>query len=86
MASFEEFESEDKREKARRQVQGIIGFFKIRSFSELVDKIVYILAAIVAAGVIMLIGAMMGWVALGGLLATAILIWVLQLGWLWIVR
>lgn len=87
MAYFEETEgTEDKREKAKRQLQAIIGFFKIRSFSELVDKLVYFFAALVGLGLIILIGAMISWLALAGLIAVAMLIWTIQLAWLWIVK
>ena len=87
MAYYEETEgTEDKREKAKRQLQAIIGFWKVTSFAELVDRLVYFAAALVGLGLIILIGAMISWLALLGLIATALVIWTIQLAWLWIVK
>jgi hypothetical protein len=63
-----------------------VDFFKIRSFSELFEKIIYILGALISVGFIIVLGAMIGWFILIGLVAVAVVLTVLKLFWLWYVR
>ena len=79
-------DSVDGRDKAIAQLQGIVGLVKVRSWAEFMDRLVYILAALVGVGLVLLISAMIGWLPLLGLLVVAIIIWLIQLGWLFIVR
>lgn len=76
----------DGREKAIAQLRGIVGVVKVTSWAELMDKLVYILAAVVGLGLVLLISAMIGWLPLLGLIVVAVIIWLIQLGWLFLVR
>ena len=76
----------DGREKAIAQLRSIVGVVKISSWAELMDRLVYILAAVVGLGLVLLISAMIGWLPLLGLIVVAIIIWLIQLGWLFLVR
>ena len=73
-------------DKVKEQLSTIIGFFKITSFSEAIDKIVYILGALIGLGLVVMIGAMIGWGVLVGLLLVALALWALQLAWLFYFR
>ena len=73
-------------DKAKQQLNAMIGFFKIRSWGEALDKIVYILGALIGLGLVVMIGAMIGWGVLVGLLLVAIALWGLQLAWLFYFR
>ena len=64
----------------------IVDFCKIRSFSELIEKIVYILGALVSIGFLILLAAMLGWTILIALLTIALALSILKLFWLWWVR
>lgn len=73
-------------EKVKEQLNAIIKFFKIKSFSEALDKIVYILGALIGVGLVVMIGAMIGWGVLVGLLLVALALWAMQLAWLFYFR
>ena len=73
-------------DKAKQQLNAIIGFFKITSFSEAIDKIVYILGALVSIGFLIVLAAMLGWTILIALLTIALALSILKLFWLWWVR
>ena len=73
-------------DKAKQQLKAIIGFFKITSFSEAIDKIVYILGALIGLGLVVMIGAMIGWGVLVGLLVVALALLALQFAWLFYFR
>ena len=64
----------------------VVDFFKIRSFSELIEKIVYILGTLISIGFIIVLGAMIGWMLLIALLAIALALSILKLFRLWWVR
>lgn len=64
----------------------IVDFCKIRSFSELIEKIVYILGALVSIGFLIVLAAMLGWTILIALLTIALALSILKLFWLWWVR
>ena len=75
-----------RRNKTRHLLRLIVDFFKIRSFSELIEKIVYILGALVSVGFIIVLGTMLGWMIFIALVVIAIALSVLKLFWLWYVR
>ena len=64
----------------------IVDFCKIRSFSELIEKIVYILGALVSIGFLIVLAAMLGWTILIALLTISLALSILKLFWLWWVR
>ena len=64
----------------------IVDFCKIRSFSELIEKIVCILGALVSIGFLIVLAAMLGWTILIALLTIALALSILKLFWLWWVR
>ena len=64
----------------------VIKFFTIRSFSELIEKVVYILGLLISIGFLIVLGAMIGWTILIGLLTISLALSILKLFWLWWVR
>ena len=89
---YKKFEGEQeenlfpRRNRTRHLLRLIVDFFKIRSFSELIEKIVYILGALVSVGFIIALGAMLGWTIFIVLIVIALALSVLKLFWLWWVR
>ena len=64
----------------------VIKFFTIRSFSELIEKVVYILGLLISIGFLIVLGAMIGWTILIALLTISLALSILKLFWLWWVR
>ncbi len=64
----------------------VVDFFKIRSFSELIEKIVYILGTLISIGFIIVLGTMLGWMIFIALITIALALSILKLFWLWWVR
>jgi len=75
-----------RRNKTRHLLRLIVDFFKIRSFPELIEKIVYILGTLISVGFIIVLGTMLGWTILIALLVITLVLSVLKLSWLWYVR
>ena len=64
----------------------VIKFFTIRSFSELIEKVVYILGLLISIGFLIVLGAMIGWTILIALLTISLALSILKLFRLWWVR
>ena len=75
-----------RRNKTRHLLRLIVDFFKIQSFSELIEKIIYILGTLISVGFIIVLGTMLGWMIFIALVVIAIALSVLKLFWLWYVR